>query len=571
MRVRQRWAAIAAVVALSAALVPTGAVAKSGDSEKVDKGLHPLATSYAADTYEAGAGDDTPATARDLTALIGDYDSAYVEAHSIDAVDLTTSDVDWIKFTVTDDDVNLDQTSYLLQSMVTGSNVDTVIEVYGPSAVSSFSYTAAADSENGDTLSIASNDDGPWAYDLYSSALVFRPTEAGTYYARIRPYAWVGAFDADAGAYELRVKRGFIDRLAGTDRIKTAIAVSKAMFPDAPGAATTHMSLVVANAFNYPDALGAASLAGTDGGPLLLTSPSSLSPGVAAEIERLGTDTVYVIGSSAAVSDTVLGQIEAIDPAIDVIRVGGDNRIETAAMVADETAWVVADNGGTPSSVAIIAYAYNYPDALAATPLAASQSVPILLTGTASLAADTDAALDSLGVTDVVLMGSTSVISSGIESYLTTKLGAGHVIRMAGSTRYETAKLFASWACDLTAPGIPDTGLIGTPANPDALGSLTPTSIGIASGATYADALPGGVACGLNGHPLLLTQPTSPYGYIMAEYDGALPPGDTDFVTDYVDWYAAPFDASVIFGGTAAVSRSTGAVLDNNLMQVNAF
>jgi len=239
--------------------------------------------------------------------------------------------------------------------------------------------------------------------------------------------------------------------------------------------------------------------------------------------------------------------------------------------VADEAAWVVADNGGTPSSVAIIAYAYNYPDALAATPLAANQAVPILLTGTASLAADTDAALDNLGVTDVIIMGSTSVISSGIESYLTTKLGAGHVLRMAGSTRYETAKLFASWACDLTGSGELGTGFVGTPANPSMLQALYPSSIGIASGATYADALPGGVACGLDGHPLLLTPPNSPYGYIMAEYDGALPPGDTDFVTDYVSLWNAPFDASVIFGGTAAVSRSTGAVLDNNLMQVNAF
>ncbi len=278
MHTRRRLVAVAAILALTTALVPTGAAAKGGDAPKADKGIRPLATSYAPDAYEAGAGDDTPANARDLATLMGDYDSAYTESRSLDAVDLATSDVDWIKFTVTADEVNLDSASFLLQAMVSGNNVDTIIEVYGPYASASFSYTAAAASDDADPLSIASNDDGPWAYDLYSSALVFRPIEAGTYYARIRPYAWDGEFDSVAGAYQLRAKRGFIDRLAGTDRIKTAIAVSKALYSDADGAATTHMSLAVANAFNYPDALGAASLCGADGGPLLLTSPTSLSP-----------------------------------------------------------------------------------------------------------------------------------------------------------------------------------------------------------------------------------------------------------------------------------------------------
>ncbi len=254
-----------------------------------------------------------------------------------------------------------------------------------------------------------------------------------------------------------------------------------------------------------------------------------------------------------------------------MIRVGGTDRIKTAAKVASETASIVTDNGGTPSTVAIIAYAFNYPDALAATPVAACWQVPILLTGTATLAPDTNAALDDLGVTDVIIMGSTTVVSSGIETYLTTKLGAGHVLRMSGSTRYETAKLFASWACDLTGPGTPSDGNIGTPADPNLLQPLSPGSIGIASGATYADALPGGVACGLNGHPLLLTSPSSPYGYIQAEHDGALPPGDTDFVSDYVAEFTEPFNVGVIFGGFPAVSHSTGAVLDNNLMQINTL
>jgi putative cell wall-binding protein len=569
MRTRQRAVAVIAAVALVLTLLPVGAIAKV----KPGGSIRPLATTYAPDTYEA-AGDDTPALARDLTSLIGDYDSPYAEQHSIDLVDATNADVDWLKFTVSDDDVNLEQSSYLFKTVSMTYQLDTVIEIYGPHPTSAFMYHLAVESEGGDSEAIASNDDDPWNSSSLDSALVFRPTTAGTYWVRIRPYAMTdvtSAFESQAGPYTLQVKRGILNRIAGPTRIETAIEVSKSLFESAElGPVTEERCVVIANAYNYPDALGGASLAGIGNGPLLLTSPTSLSAGVGNEIKRLGAKTVYIVGGEPAVSTTVFNQIKALDPALEVFRVAGTDRIKTAAEIAYRAQADAPAFGEDVPKVAIIAYAFNYPDALAATPLAASQNVPILLTGSTTLAAPTNEALTLLGTTDVILMGSTAVISSSIESYLTTKLGAGHVIRMSGSSRYETAKLFASWASDLTGPAPIGDDQIGTPADSALLWALNPLSFGIASGATYADALPGGVACGLTFHPLLLTSPNWPYGYLMSEHDGALPAGDTDWVGDVFAQYTDPFDVGVIFGGPAAISHEAAAVLDNNLMLVNA-
>ena len=73
-----------------------------------------------------------------------------------------------------------------------------------------------------------------------------------------------------------------------------SIAVSEATFPD--GADVVYL----ATALEYADALAGASLAGTDGAPILLLSESGLGA-VDAEIVRLGASETIVLGGSAAV------------------------------------------------------------------------------------------------------------------------------------------------------------------------------------------------------------------------------------------------------------------------------
>lgn len=576
MRSTRTLLTVLLVATLLTALAPVAASAKGTDKKT---GVRAQGTSYAFDNYDlSGLGDGTPALARDLTALMPDYGFDRKEDHTLHST-AGAGDSDWFKFTVTADEVNIDAIEYLFRTRGSVYNMDTVIDVYGPHATSSFSYTPAAYSRGGDTTyAVDWNDDTEWAVYTWNSGMVFAPPAAGTYYVRVRPFAYTDAtFGYEAADYDLYVKKGNIGREYGLDRISTALEVSRWQYQQASGGpASTHRAVVLANAYNYPDALAGSLLAGISDGPLLLTKGDRLPAEVAGEIMRLGVDTVYVVGGQGVVADQVIFDILDLFPPGDmtVTRAYGANRIETAADVVNAAVMDAGSYFEAISDVAIVAYAYNYPDALAASAYATKNNVPILLTGTSTLSQEASAAMTAAGTSDVLIMGGTGVISANVENQLIGRFGAGHVKRFAGVNRYETAKLFASWSSDLVGPGVVGDGLCGTQAAPGLTTALDPTKFGIASGDTFADALPGGVACGqagsLTGYPLLLVSGTWPYGYLMEEYDGALGAGHTDWVADYnAEYDTTPWGQIVMFGGTGAISQVTGSVLDNNLMQFN--
>lgn len=106
-----------------------------------------------------------------------------------------------------------------------------------------------------------------------------------------------------------------------------------------------------------------------------------------------------------------------------------------------ETAYQIAKAGWQKSDYAILAYGENYPDALAAVPLAKKLNAPILLTNNDSLNSKTQTALQEFGVKTVYLIGGTGVIPTKEEDALTS---AGYTVkRLAGQDRYETAIMIA--------------------------------------------------------------------------------------------------------------------------------
>lgn len=565
---RRMRAALAAVLCITLAATSLPGIAVAMDP---GEGVQAAGTTYEVDNYDAsGMGDDTPALSHDITANIGDYGEDWSESHTLDVVNGTSGDSDWVRFTVTSDDVNLDQTSFLLRTQSAAEGVDTVIEIYGPSATSSFAFTPGNLAGGGDPLAETYNDEDVWQGLADDSALLFRPEAPGTYWVRVRPWSFLGEYQGDAGPYRLHVKRGVFQRIAGADRVATAIAVSQTMFQAAVNPATRDMAVVVACSTNYPDALSGSVLAGVSDGVLLLTPGNDLPVSVGNEIKRLGANRVYVVGGNDVVSDGVFSEIQALNPGIGVYRVEGDDRAMTAVEVALQAKADAVGYGEPFPTMAIVAYGWNFPDALAAAPFSTARNVPILLTRTATLNEDAEEALFHLGTTDVVIVGGEDVVGPAVEARLETLLGAGHVLRLEGDTRYETAKVFASWACDLTGPGARGNNAVGTVESPSLLSRLAPWSFGIASGENFPDALSGGTACGLAGRPLLLTKRSNPYGYIAAEHDGALPAGDTDWVSDYhVQYPATPIQHGLVFGGTAAIEAGTMGILDNSVMLVS--
>ncbi|HET8595777.1 MAG TPA: cell wall-binding repeat-containing protein [Intrasporangium sp.] len=269
-------------------------------------------------------------------------------------------------------------------------------------------------------------------------------------------------------------------RIAGPDRIATAVAASRTAWDDAGSKdGPTATAAVISRYDDYADALGGSALAGTAGGPLLLTHTNYIDGATTNEVKRiLGTKgVVYVLGSTGAISAAAAKSLA--DKGYTVKRLAGTDRYATSVEVAKEVGRL--GTTGHPQFV-FATTGLNFPDGLAAGATAAGYAAPVVLTK--------DSALPSV-----------------VKSYLTTEQAAGVDIlavggatakapfrwagTLAGKDRYETAALIARafWADPKST-------------DDDA------TAIGLATGENWPDALAGGALMATAG-PLVLSKQSS--------------------------------------------------------------
>ena len=88
-----------------------------------------------------------------------------------------------------------------------------------------------------------------------------------------------------------------VGRVAGGNRIETAVALSQENYPDGADVA------IVAAAGAFPDALSAGPLADALDASILLTGSDDVPPVVRAELERLAPTEIIVIGGTAAIPE----------------------------------------------------------------------------------------------------------------------------------------------------------------------------------------------------------------------------------------------------------------------------
>jgi putative cell wall-binding protein len=217
-----------------------------------------------------------------------------------------------------------------------------------------------------------------------------------------------------------------VSRIQGTDRYDQAVQISKASFTDAG-------TVYLASGEKFSDALSAGSVAGVHGAPLLLTPAGSLTAGTKAEIARLDPDDIVIVGGPASVSKAVLDELTTSFADATVTRIGGADRFEVSrALIAD------ADFGVPTSPWVYLASGANFPDALAASPVAVTKNAPVLLVNgaeTAPTTAETNL-LNSLGVSNIQIVGGTASVSQALQTALETPFV---VTRASGADRFEAA------------------------------------------------------------------------------------------------------------------------------------
>jgi putative cell wall-binding protein len=285
------------------------------------------------------------------------------------------------------------------------------------------------------------------------------------------------------GVFAFTTDEYVVTPIEGANRISTAIAASAQAFPEGSG------TVVIATGFNWPDALGGASLAGALDAPILLTSTAALPAEVMTEIRRLNATSAYILGGTPAVSTGVEAALKAELGSSNVTRLAGDSRYSTARVIAARTVDVLEAAGGYDGTC-FIATGTSFPDALGASPLAAAKGWPIYLVNPAvALDTATKSALASDGVHYPIILGSASAIPTRIETALNGIYGAPNVERLFGTNRYSTAVAVATY-------GVVNAGLGWD-------------KLALATGTNFPDALAGGVLQGKDGSIMLLTPGTS--------------------------------------------------------------
>jgi putative cell wall-binding protein len=347
---------------------------------------------------------------------------------------------------------------------------------------------------------------------------------------------------------------GTVTRYGGADRFSTAQIIFESEFACSP-------DVIIARADQFPDALAASYLAGQMDTGILLTNTDSVPAATLNALRNEGVLNVFLMGGTGAISAGVATTLDATpayncggtaipDTTLNVQRIAGADRFETAQNAAEFPGLGAAgtlditptDGIANPAKTAIVASGLNFPDALAAGPLAyagdcCSDSLPMLLTQPGSVPPATLAALTNLSVVNVVVVGGTAAVSDAAVAQLTA---AGyHVRRIAGASRQATAAALAT--AMLTEWDYDD------------------DDASFARGDGFADSLTGATAAGTDGQVVLLT--SSPTG-LSAETSAFV--SDWERVVEGFD----ELDDFEIYGGTAAVSAAvTQAMLNAASLQ----
>jgi len=233
-----------------------------------------------------------------------------------------------------------------------------------------------------------------------------------------------------------------------------------------------------------------------------------------------------------AAVETQISALPAVAAALDsdqleIVRIAGANRYDTAAQIAVEY-W---DTVGS-STTAYLVNGNAWADALAVAAPAVYDGRVILSSRVDTIPVETLDAMDAIGITNVVVVGGEGVINADVYADLEAMFGESSVERVWGTTRYQTAYEVAVHAVDSVGLTSEDFVLVSGEKFPDAM---------IAGPMTY-----------------MYTSEWGTYGPILLTPGASLAPE----VTDFIDDYGFPGYIIYVVGGPTAVSDAALAELN---------
>lgn len=204
----------------------------------------------------------------------------------------------------------------------------------------------------------------------------------------------------------------------------------------------------VANATSLSDMGTAASLvaAGAADAVLFAASANGLGEETVLVVARHAPASAVLVGGKAALDEGVETELRRLSPGIDISRLAGSDRIDTAARAAKMSA------SGRSGLTAVIAFGWSLPDVGTAASLVATGGGDVVLYSYGDrLGRPTAQAISQLRPSRVVIVGGPAAVSAAVVIDLAAAAPSAPVTRHQGATRVETATAAAEPAFDAGA------------------------------------------------------------------------------------------------------------------------
>jgi len=263
------------------------------------------------------------------------------------------------------------------------------------------------------------------------------------------------------------------NRLSGHTRYETAKVISEYY----GNGKVKNVILSTGNGF--ADALSASVLAHKKEAPILLVDSTVESSKAAFDyvVQHLdSTGTVYIIGGIGIIGTEFKTKLNDL---------GFENIVRIAGMDRYDTSYKIASSLNDVSTV-VISSGEQYPDALSISSFAANKGWPILLSPHDALPQEMKNFLLKRKPSMVYITGGVGVILDNVKSEISSLLPRASVERLTGQSRFDTNVIIS----ETFAPN--------------------PSTVYLATGYGYADALAGSVVAAKNGDPIIFIDPSVP-------------------------------------------------------------
>jgi len=258
-------------------------------------------------------------------------------------------------------------------------------------------------------------------------------------------------------------------RLAGLNRIETSIAIAKEQYTNKASDA-----VVLSTANDFPDALAGSGLAYKYNAPLLLVNKTvndskNVLDYITTTIYK--NRNIYILGGTGVVSEEISEFLRV--QGYNIIRLGGKDRYETNQKIVDYL-------NITKGTSLVIATGNDFADVLSISSIADIKGFPVLLNGKDNLSTSVKNYITNLEPTTVYVIGGTGVLSTNIENQIKLLNVNIQIVRLGGNNRYETSMKIMEYF------------------------NLTTTTVAVATGLGFPDALSGSVLAARKNSAVLL-------------------------------------------------------------------